>query len=44
MLLFLDVDRNKGTGWEGYDYIVNYGIKSGSETTVKQWDGVNWSK
>ena len=42
MLLFLDVDRNKGTGWEGYDYVVNYGVKSGSETTVKQWDGVNW--
>ena len=42
MLLFLDADRNRGTGWEGYDYIVNYGIKSGSETTVKQWDGVNW--
>jgi len=42
MLLFLDVDRNKGTGWEGYDYVVNYGVKSETETTLKQWDGVSW--
>jgi hypothetical protein len=42
MLLFIDVDRNKGTGWEGYDYIVNLGVKSATETTVKQWDGSSW--
>ncbi|MBC7745732.1 MAG: hypothetical protein H7096_11580, partial [Flavobacterium sp.] len=27
MLLFIDADRNKGTGWEGYDYVVNLGVK-----------------
>ena len=43
MLLFIDVDRNKGTGWEGYDYVVNLGVKSGTETTLKKWDGVNWT-
>ena len=43
MLLFMDVDRNKGTGWEGYDYVVNLGVKSSTETTLKQWDGKNWS-
>jgi hypothetical protein len=43
MLLFIDVDRNKGTGWEGYDYVVNSGVKSTFETTLKQWDGNNWS-
>jgi len=43
MLLFMDVDRNKGTGWEGYDYVVNLGVKSATETTLKQWDGNNWS-
>jgi hypothetical protein len=43
MLLFLDVDRNKGTGWEGYDFVINYDVKSGSETTVSQWDGVSWT-
>ena len=24
MMLFLDVDRDKSTGWEGYEYVVNY--------------------
>jgi len=43
MLLFIDADRNKGTGWEGYDYVVNLGVKSATETTLKQWDGKNWS-
>ena len=42
MLLFIDVDRNKGTGWEGYDYVVNLGINSSTETSLKQWDGINW--
>ncbi|MDO9152701.1 MAG: PA14 domain-containing protein [Paludibacter sp.] len=42
MLLFIDVDRNKGTGWEGYDYVVNLGVKSASETTLKKWDGTSW--
>lgn len=22
MMLFIDIDRNKSTGWEGYDYVV----------------------
>ena len=43
MLLFMDVDRNNGTGWEGYDYVVNLGVKSATETSLKQWDGKNWS-
>ena len=42
MLLFIDVDRNTGTGWEGYDYVVNLGVKSSTETSLKQWDGKNW--
>ena len=24
MILFIDIDRNKTTGWQGYDFIVNY--------------------
>lgn len=43
MLLFIDADRNKGTGWEGYDYVVNLGVKSTTETTLKRWDGKNWN-
>ena len=43
MLLFIDADRNKATGWEGYDYIVNQGVKSATETTLKKWNGTGWS-
>ena len=43
MLLFIDADRSKGTGWEGYDYVVNLGVKSATQTTFKKWDGKNWS-
>jgi hypothetical protein len=43
MLLFIDADRNKGTGWEGYDYVLNLGVKSATETTLKKWDGSNWT-
>ncbi len=42
MLLFIDADRNKGTGWEGYDYVVNLGVTSASQTTLKQWTGAVW--
>ncbi|MFZ4546357.1 MAG: PA14 domain-containing protein [Bacteroidales bacterium] len=42
MLLFVDADRSKGTGWEGYDYVMNMGVKSATETTLKKWDGKVW--
>ena len=42
MLLFIDGDRNKGTGWEGYDYVVNLGVTSATQTTLKQWTGSAW--
>ncbi len=42
MLLFIDVDRNKGTGWEGYDFIVNHGGISTTHTTLNQWTGQSW--
>ncbi len=42
MLLFLDVDRKNGTGWEGYDYAVNMEVIPGLATFVKQWDGISW--
>ena len=25
MNLFLDIDRSRSTGWEGYDYVINFG-------------------
>lgn len=43
MLLFLDIDRNKQTGWEGYDYIINKGVNASNQTTLKQWNGMDWA-
>jgi len=43
MLLFIDVDKNKTTGWEGYDYVVNLGVTSSTQTTLKQWNGSSWA-
>ena len=42
MLLFLDTDRNKGTGWEGYDFAVNLEVVSDTSSTVKRWNGRQW--
>ncbi len=42
MLLFIDIDRNKATGWEGYDYIINKGVNSSTQTTLKKWTGLVW--
>jgi len=42
MLLFIDADKNINTGWEGYDYIVNYEIESSKKSTLKKWNGTSW--
>jgi len=34
MTLFIDTDRNKKTGWEGYDWVVNYKVTSADKTTL----------
>jgi hypothetical protein len=42
MLLFIDADRSSSTGWQGYDYVVNYPVLSATSTTLKKtaagWD------
>ena len=43
MLLFIDADRKKGTGWEGYDFVINHSITAGNETTIKRWNGRIWT-
>ncbi len=43
MLLFIDSDRDKTTGWQGYDYAVNHGGLTASTTTLKRWTGSAWS-
>jgi hypothetical protein len=42
MLLFIDADRNKTTGWEGYDFAINLNVKSDTVTTLRQWNGTTW--
>lgn len=45
MTLLIDVDRDKSTGWQGYDYAVNRRIPTAGKATVersqRQWD---WSQ
>lgn len=43
MLLFIDVDMNKCTGWEGYDYVINLDVLSDSVTTLKKWENEKWT-
>ena len=41
MLLFIDADADKATGWEGYDFLVNYEVVSDTVTTLCAYkDGV----
>ncbi len=41
MLLFLDADHQKSTGWEGYDFVVNYDVINDTTTTLCAYkDGV----
>lgn len=41
MLLFIDADADKTTGWEGYDFLVNYEVLSADTTTLCAYiDGV----
>lgn len=42
MLLFIDSDCNRKTGWEGYDFLVNSPVNDEKSTTLKKWDGSEW--
>jgi len=44
MLLFIDSDTDKSTGWEGYEYIVNLKVKSDSLTTLSVWQDSSWNE
>ena len=41
MKLYIDADSNGNTGWYGYDFIVNYNVKSELVTTVAKYNGSN---
>jgi hypothetical protein len=38
MLLLIDADNNHGTGWYGYDFLINKTIKNDQETTLMRYD------
>lgn len=43
MLLFIDADHDNASGWEGYDYVVNFGTVGTTTTTLMHTDGGwNW--
>lgn len=42
MLLFLDIDRSKKTGWEGYDLVVNRQVTANGRTSVHRWAKGSW--
>jgi len=42
MLLFIDTDNDNTTGWEGYDYLVNYVVNSSTSTKLMHSSG-GWS-
>ena len=45
MWLFLDVDQNPATGWEGFDYIVNRSIEpDGTAWLEKHEEGWKWNR
>ena len=43
MTLFIDIDRNHATGWEGYDFLIDHRVKD-SHTTILEMtkNGWNW--
>lgn len=43
MLLFIDTDRDKSTGWEGYDLVVNRRGERNGRTVVESNVGGGWN-
>jgi hypothetical protein len=42
MMLLIDADQQKNTGWEGYDLAVNFSGISRTETTCAKWVEGEW--
>ena len=42
MMLFIDVDRDKTTGWNGYDFIVNRTSPHGKKAVIEKNVGGRW--
>lgn len=44
MQLFIDIDRDKSTGWEGYDFVINRTSPGDSLLIKTSTGGWNWEK
>ena len=44
MLLFVDSDNNKKTGWEGFDYLINYSVADDNITAVCVYKSNIWQE
>ncbi len=44
MRLFIDIDRNKNTGWEGYDFLINRNTPTDSVSIEKSEKTWTWNK
>jgi hypothetical protein len=44
MRLFIDTDRNRSTGWEGYDFVVNRQNPQAKAIVEKNLGGWDWQK
>lgn len=44
MHLYLDVDRDKATGWEGYDFAVNLAVADSQVTTLSAYINGRWQE
>jgi hypothetical protein len=42
MRLFIDIDRNRSTGWEGYDFIINRNSPTATALVEKSTDSWIW--
>lgn len=42
MMLFIDIDRSKQTGWNGYDFVVNYKSPSNATAYVQHCPSSKW--
>ncbi|MFK7849792.1 MAG: sulfatase-like hydrolase/transferase [Akkermansiaceae bacterium] len=42
MILLIDRDQDKGTGWEGYDLAVNWAPGSATESNCARWTDGKW--
>lgn len=38
MLLFINSDQDYSTGWEGFDYVINYSVSTMIKSKVMKWD------